>query len=135
MTPLLTFCCALLVALLLLVVAVAILGASRTSLIERRLASLDDRVDEALDALPVTTELASAELVSAPASELLAERLRERYVVTLESGETFDGLLVDVDERTVVMQDTSALGREGQAVPVDGQVILQRASISYLQRP
>lgn len=76
-----------------------------------------------------------AQPVSTPAGRLLTERLRERYVLTLHSGETFDGLLVDVDERTVVMQDTSALGKDGAAIPIDGQVILERATIAYLQRP
>lgn len=70
---------------------------------------------------------------------LLAERLRERFVVTLVSGEAFTGLLEEVDERVLVLVDAAALQGAGtadaRAVPVDGQLLLPRPSVAYMQRP
>lgn len=134
MTPLLLTLCVLHAFAIALLVALVMLAASRFADVDARIALLVDEVADALDALP-NTEPVELEAVVDERQELLADRLRERYVVTLSSGETFDGLLVDVDERTVVMQDTSALYADGRKVPVDGDVILQRATVAYLQRP
>lgn len=72
---------------------------------------------------------------ASPADRLLQERLRERFIVTTASGESFDGLLVEVDDRTVVMRDVSVLKADGAVTPVDGEVILRRDAVAYMQRP
>lgn len=68
-----------------------------------------------------------------PGDVLLREHLLERYVVTIASGETFSGLLAQVDDRTVVLRDVKVLSANDS--PVDGELILRRESIAYLQRP
>jgi small nuclear ribonucleoprotein (snRNP)-like protein len=65
---------------------------------------------------------------------LLRKLLMDRFVVTLASGESFDGLLVDLDEKTVHLADAVALDGRNR-VKVDGTLYLPRAGISYLQRP
>ncbi|TFB96535.1 MULTISPECIES: LSm family protein [unclassified Cryobacterium] len=65
---------------------------------------------------------------------LLKQLLRERFVVTLRTGESFDGLLVDADEKTVRMVDAFALTDAGRKV-VDGELFVPRSEIVYLQRP
>lgn len=65
---------------------------------------------------------------------LLREHLRERFVVTLKSGETFDGLLDDHDESTVELVDPYAVDKSGR-LSIDGRLYLPRNEIAYLQRP
>ena len=66
--------------------------------------------------------------------QLIRQALRERFVVTMRSKEAFEGLLLDVDERTVRLTDAYVLnGRD--RVSVDGDLYLPRAEVSYMQRP
>lgn len=71
----------------------------------------------------------------APADRLLVDRLRERFVITLTTGETFDGLLDDVDDRTLVLLDVKVVGDDGRVRAVDGHLVLERDRIAYMQRP
>lgn len=65
---------------------------------------------------------------------LIRRTLRERFVVTMKSGATFEGLLAEVDDRTVVLVNASALDENGRH-RVDGSLYLPRSEVDYLQRP
>lgn len=65
---------------------------------------------------------------------LLQSLLRERFVVTLTSGEAFDGLLDRWDESTIELVDVFAV-TEKSRVQVDGRIYVPRQQISYMQRP
>lgn len=65
---------------------------------------------------------------------LLHRALRERFVVTMKSGATFDGLLDEVDGRTLVLVQAFALEENGRH-QVDGRMYLARAEVDYMQRP
>lgn len=65
---------------------------------------------------------------------LLKNLVRERFVVTLKTGETFDGLLDDWDDRTVCLVDGHAVS-ETESVPVAGKLYLPREQVAYMQRP
>lgn len=66
---------------------------------------------------------------------LLREHLLERFVVTLDDGTTFVGLLHSVDENTVCMVDAAVMGAGTQRTPVDGELYLDRFRIAFMQRP
>jgi hypothetical protein len=66
---------------------------------------------------------------------LLQHHLRDRFIITLATGETFEGLLTDVDERTVWLVDAYALAANGDRAKADGELALPRAGVLYLQRP
>lgn len=66
---------------------------------------------------------------------VVTDHLRERYLVTLKSGETFDGLLVDSDGRALVLAQASSVASGRDPILVDGSLILFRADVAYLQRP
>jgi hypothetical protein len=55
-------------------------------------------------------------------------------VITLKSGESFDGLLVDADPKTVRLLDAFALDGKDR-LSVDGDLFLPRSEISYMQKP
>lgn len=68
---------------------------------------------------------------------LLRERLCDKVVVTLKSGSAFAGVLFKADDRVVILRDTQALGAapSGDHVAVDGELILFRSDIDFMQRP
>jgi len=65
---------------------------------------------------------------------LLRDLLRDRFIVTLRSGESFDGLLMDTDESTCRLVDSYALDGKNR-VRVDGDLFVPRSEIVYMQRP
>lgn len=67
---------------------------------------------------------------------LLRNRLREEVVVTMLDGSAWRGVLYAVDDRSVVIRAAESLGAEaGSRGPVDGELILSRSRIDYMQRP
>lgn len=66
---------------------------------------------------------------------LIRDSLRDRFVITLHSGETVEGLLWAVDDRTVILADAYSLAPLGQRTRIDGWVYLPRTAVLYLQRP
>jgi len=58
----------------------------------------------------------------------------ERFVVTLTTGETFEGLLADCDDNSVKLVGASAVS-ESETVAVDGDIYLPREKIAYMQNP
>ena len=65
---------------------------------------------------------------------LIRQALRERFVVTLQGGESFEGLLLEADEKTLHLVEAHALAGK-TSVPVDGALFLPRAQVLYLQKP
>lgn len=66
--------------------------------------------------------------------------LRRRHlkvvIVTLKTGETFRGVLWQHDSEALVLRNTESLrGNEAAGVAVDGELILQRADVAFIQRP
>jgi hypothetical protein len=66
---------------------------------------------------------------------LLRQHLRERFIVTLKSGDAFDGLLDEHDESTVELLDPHVVKPDGTLRAVDGRLYLPRTEIAYMQRP
>lgn len=64
---------------------------------------------------------------------LVRQALRSRFLVTLASGEAFEGVLIDVDDRHVILADTDAVSDKGERAPVDGHLWLPRADVKYMQ--
>ncbi len=60
--------------------------------------------------------------------------LRERFVLTLRSGEAFDGLLVDADAKTFRLVSAWAVSGKNR-VSVDGELFLPRDQVAYMQKP
>lgn len=66
---------------------------------------------------------------------LLRRAVRERFVITTHTGATFEGLLDQIDGRTVTLVDAGALDERGGRRPIDGRLFLDRAQIAYMQEP
>lgn len=72
-------------------------------------------------------------------AKLLRRHIRQRFIVTLKTGQTFDGLVDEWDaahltlvNAVIVAQDQSA---RTYPAPVDGKVWLPQDQIAYMQQP
>lgn len=68
------------------------------------------------------------------ADHLLSQLERTTVVATMKDGVAFRGVLFEVDARTVVLRQAQLLTPE-KSVTVDGDLVIARGDISYLQRP
>lgn len=68
---------------------------------------------------------------------LLVERRRHQVLVTLKTGEAFSGLLFAVDRDSVVLREAVAVayGARSENVAVNGEVLILRSDIAYMQLP
>jgi len=64
---------------------------------------------------------------------ILRRALRDRVIATLRSGDSFDGLLFDVDAATFHFVDAVALTGTARA-KVDGSLFLPRNEVVYMQK-
>lgn len=70
-------------------------------------------------------------------SRVITSRLRDRVIVTLKTGESFQGVLYSHDDKALVLRETSALGagEKRTDLPIDGELIVLLADVAYIQRP
>lgn len=64
---------------------------------------------------------------------LLQARTSRRVLVTLKSGTTFGGVLTQADSHVLVLKGSELVG-DG-AVPVDGELVVMRGDVDYMQVP
>lgn len=69
------------------------------------------------------------------ADRLIRQHYRDRYLVSLASGEAFEGVLVDLDPSHIILADAVAVGADGERVKVDGHLWLPRPNVIYMQQP
>lgn len=65
---------------------------------------------------------------------LLKQALRERFMVTLKSGQAFDGLLDEQDALHLVFVDANAHVDGNHPASVAGELYLARANVAYMQK-
>lgn len=61
--------------------------------------------------------------------------LHRRVVVNLIGGSAMDGVLWDERGALVVLRDVRMLVQGGGASPVDGEVVIERSRIDFVQVP
>jgi small nuclear ribonucleoprotein (snRNP)-like protein len=70
-----------------------------------------------------------------PRSTVLDERLLDYVVVSLKSGTTFGGVLYVEDDGAVILAKAEQYNPDRTRTPADGEIILLRSDIDYIQRP
>lgn len=66
---------------------------------------------------------------------LISERRAIRVVVTQTDGESFVGLIADWDTGWLLLREVESLGPQGSRIGVDGELLLPRDRVAYIQRP
>jgi len=74
-------------------------------------------------------------LTHEPIGRVLSGQVRRKIIVTLKSGATFQGVLSEADRYAIVLQSTESLNPDGSRLSVDGEFIILRADVGYIQRP
>lgn len=59
---------------------------------------------------------------------------RHRLLVTMSGGEAFEGVLWECDDRSLVLKDAQAVSTDGTRIKADGDLLLPRSGVSYMQR-
>lgn len=69
--------------------------------------------------------------------KLLRLRVRRRAIVTLKTGDAFSGVIYDVDAEAIVLREAEALGagEKRTNLVVDGEVLILRPDVAYVQLP
>lgn len=68
-------------------------------------------------------------------TKIIGNRIRSKALVTLKSGEAFEGVLFDADRQALVLRGATLVGGtvRGEHVPVDGEVVVLMPDVSYIQ--
>jgi small nuclear ribonucleoprotein (snRNP)-like protein len=68
---------------------------------------------------------------------VLRSRLRRKVIVTLKTGDAFQGLLFEADRQALVLREAVGVGAgpAGAHVGVDGELLILLADVAYLQIP
>jgi hypothetical protein len=66
---------------------------------------------------------------------LLRSRTKRRVLVTTHDGAWFSGVLLDRDRRSVVIVNATTEAERGEAVQVDGEVLILTEDIAHIQFP
>lgn len=86
-------------------------------------------------ALLVTLAVFVALRLRGGAERLIGERLARRVVVTQADGASFGGLVAGTDSGWLLLREAEQYGPQGSRVAVDGELLIPRDRISFIQKP
>ena len=69
------------------------------------------------------------------ADRILRKHLRTRFIITTKAGQTWDGLVLDADDRIIILADVESVGSDGTRTSAAGQVFIPRPDVAYMQHP
>ncbi len=64
---------------------------------------------------------------------IVRNHLRTKFLITTHGGQTWRAVLMEADEHTLSLFDVESLAPDGTATPADGQVLLPRGDVAYMQ--
>lgn len=59
--------------------------------------------------------------------------VRTEFVVTMKSGQTWQGVLTEVDVNTLALRSAVQVEADGSRVAADGFIYLPRSDVAYMQ--
>ena len=72
-------------------------------------------------------------------SRVLGNRVRSRVLLTLKSGEAFEGVLWEADSHAFVLRNVTAFAESSTpdptATPVDGELVVLAGDVAFIQIP
>jgi small nuclear ribonucleoprotein (snRNP)-like protein len=70
-----------------------------------------------------------------PLGSVLRDRVRTSVIVTLKTSETYFGVLLEADAHAFVLGSAYMLKPDGGRLAVDGEIVILRPDIAYVQKP
>lgn len=71
----------------------------------------------------------------ARADRLVKATLRRKLLITTKDGHTWRAVLMDADANTLSLLEVEHIASDGTATKADGQVLLPRGDVAYMQIP
>lgn len=68
------------------------------------------------------------------ADRVVKQYLRTKFLITCKSGQTWRGVLLEVDDRTLRLSEAVLIASDGTETQADGNIFLPRADVAYMQR-
>lgn len=65
---------------------------------------------------------------------IVAQMRRDRISITTHKGLTIEGVLLEADEKSLLLTDAAEVGAGGEKTPADGQVVIPRCDVAYIQK-
>jgi len=65
---------------------------------------------------------------------LIKDLLRERFLVSLTDGSAIEGLLIDIDNKSLHLADCFSV-TPTKRESVDGHIFIPRTNVLYMQKP
>lgn len=93
-----------------------------------------ERHDKTVAALTRECRHLQSAVEMGPGIGLVGDLVKSSVVVSLKSGSAFRGVLYDADEVAVVLKNAEK-AEGGTMLPVDGEVVVLRDDIDFVQRP
>jgi hypothetical protein len=63
---------------------------------------------------------------------IIRGHLRHRLIISMRDGLTWDALVMDADDRLLILREASVVRGE-ERLPADGEVLIHRADVAYMQ--
>lgn len=63
---------------------------------------------------------------------IVRKAVRSSYLITTTTEESFEGVLVDADEKTLVLSSVVQVAPDGSRVNIQGDLIIPRSTVKYL---
>lgn len=60
--------------------------------------------------------------------------VRSKFLLTTKADQTWEGVLLEVDDNCLVLAEAALVEHDGSKTPADGQVLLPRRDVAYMQR-
>jgi hypothetical protein len=65
---------------------------------------------------------------------VVRQHLRTKFLITTKAGMTWEAILMDADQTSLMLFDAVAIGPDGSRTKADGQVFLPRGDVAYMQK-
>lgn len=65
---------------------------------------------------------------------IVARLLRDRLTITTKQGLTVEGVLIEADERSLLLLDAAEVRAGGEKTPADGTLVIPRGDVAYIQK-
>jgi hypothetical protein len=70
----------------------------------------------------------------ARADRVVKQYLRTRFTITSKAGQTWSGVLLEIDGHTLRLSEVRLINPDGTETSADGHVFLPRGDVAYMQR-
>lgn len=65
---------------------------------------------------------------------IVSRLLRDRLTITSKQGLTIEGVLIEADDKSLLLMDAAQISPGGEKTPADGTLVIPRGDVAYIQK-